>query len=183
VAERRGAGLQNRKRGFDPRRGLRSRRAPKVSVAARLTASQKGRVRFPLGALTQHRCPSGQDLAFQARDAGSTPARCSNRMVVVSVPTPKWLAGATADNVPAKRNRRRAGSVDRRTGFESPRGPYLDGNPQRVPKPSRALAAAGEARLRQRGLCREGGHSFPAEAHNLSLTAGATRPPATAPQA
>jgi hypothetical protein len=152
-------------------------------VAARLTASQKGRVRFPLGALTQHRCPSGQDLAFQARDAGSTPARCSNRMVVVSVPTPKWLAGATADNVPAKRNRRRAGSVDRRTGFESPRGPYLDGNPQRVPKPSRALAAAGEARLRQRGLCREGGHSFPAEAHNLSLTAGATRPPATAPQA
>ena len=64
------------------------------------------------------------------------------------------LGAGAGQHVPVKRNGRRAGSVNRRTGFESLH------------------------RLR-----RAGGHSFPAEAHNLSLTAGATRPPATAPQA
>jgi hypothetical protein len=110
-------------REFDSRSGL---HAPKVSTAARLPARQKERVRLPLGALYSWKPREGFQTFPRWCASGKarrSPRACACVRAARTQPSKlKMRVRLPPGTLPAKRRRRRAGFVNRRTGFESPRG-------------------------------------------------------------
>ena len=158
-----GDGLQNRSSGCESRSRLKSvPYAPKVFLAACLAASQRDRVRLPVGALTTTHAPVSEWFRTQ-------PSKLVTRV--------RFPPGAQSGSVPPR------SMVPGGRGVNFPRGPGAA-----VPRTcSRSVGGdTAVSYAAERGPSPRGSSAgrvdlvFPAEAHNLSLTTGATPSPATA---